>query len=144
MLDYELLDRICIKQVGRIFFGSILCYHFYMKWKVIYFISSSGENPVSRFIDSCSKPQQVKILRVLSHFEEYGIQAVIPHLKKLSGTPFWEIRILGKDNIRIIYIVEIENLILLLHGFFKKTPKTPQKEIEICFKRCQEFKRIKG
>lgn len=112
-----------------------------MKWKVIYFVSSSGENPVSRFINSCSKPQQVKILRVLSHFEEYGIQAVIPHIKKLTGTPFWEIRILGKDNIRIIYIIEIGNLILLLHGFFKKRQKTPPKEIEICYKRYHEYKR---
>ena len=111
-----------------------------MKWKIVYFVSSSGENPVSLFIDSCSKSQQVKILRLFKHFEEYGLQAVIPHLKKLTGTPFWEIRILGKDNIRIIYVVEMENIVLLLHGFYKKTNKTPPKEIEVCFRRYREFK----
>lgn len=113
-----------------------------MTWKVVYFISSSGENPVSKFIDSCVKPQQIKILRILKHLEEYGIQSVIPHIKKLTGTPFWEIRILGKDNIRIIYVVEVEKMIVLLHGFFKKTQKTPKKEIEICYRRHDEFKRL--
>lgn len=111
-----------------------------MEWRVVYFISSSGENPVSRFIDSLSKQQQVKILRVLKYLEEYGLQAIIPHVKKLTGTPFWEIRILGKDNIRIIYVVEVENVALLLHGFLKKMQKTPQKEIEICIKRYEEYK----
>lgn len=111
-------------------------------WRVIYFISSSGENPVSKFIDSCTRNQQVKILRILKHLEEYGIQTAIPHLKKLSGTPFWEIRILGKDNIRIIYVIEVEKLIILLHGFFKKTQKTSKKEIKICYQRYGEFKKL--
>lgn len=110
-------------------------------WRVIYYISPSGENPVSKFIDSCEKNQQVKILRIFKHLEEYGVQSVIPHIKKLSGTPFWEIRILGKDNIRIIYVVEVGKMIVLLHGFFKKTQKTLKKEIEICYKRYEEFKK---
>lgn len=110
-----------------------------MKWRVVYFVSSSGENPVSKFIDSCNKPQQVKILRILKNLEEYGLQVIIPHIKKLSGTPFWELRILGKDNIRIIYITKINNQIILFHGFFKKTQKTALKEIEICFKRYKEY-----
>ncbi|MBM3205607.1 type II toxin-antitoxin system RelE/ParE family toxin [Candidatus Shapirobacteria bacterium] len=113
-----------------------------MAWKIVYFTSISGENPVSRFIDSCAKKQQIKILRILKHLEEYGLGGVIPHLKKLSGTPFWEIRILGKDNIRIIYVVEAKKMIVLLHGFFKKTPKTLKKEIEICYQRYKELKQF--
>lgn len=113
-----------------------------MTWRVVYFVSSSGENPVSKFIDSCTKRQQVKILRILQHLGEYGAQAVIPHLKKLSGTPFWEIRILGRDNIRIIYVIEIEKMIVLLHGFFKKSKKTPRKEIQLCYQRHREFRRL--
>lgn len=111
-----------------------------MSWRVVYYISASGENPVSKFIDSCTKRQQVKILRVLKHLEEYGIQTVISHIRKLTRTPFWEIRILGRDNIRIIYVVELRKSIILLHGFFKKTRKTPKKEIEICHQRYKEFK----
>lgn len=111
-----------------------------MSWRIVYFVSSKGVNPVSDFIDSCQKKQQVKILRVIKYLEEYGIQSAISHLKKLSGTPFWEIRILGKDNIRIIYAVEINKIIVLLDGFFKKTQKTAKKEIKICYQRYEEFK----
>ena len=68
------------------------------KWKVIYFISSSGSNPVSDFLDSLDKQTQTKLLRVVGNIEEYGLLSVIPHIKKLSGTPFWEIRILGKSK----------------------------------------------
>lgn len=110
-----------------------------MAWKVVYYISASGENPVSKFIDSCSAGQQVKTLRILKHLQEYGLQAVIPHIKKLAGTPFWEIRVLGKDSIRIIYVLQTGKTIVLLHGFFKKKQKTPQREIEICYKRYEEL-----
>lgn len=111
-----------------------------MNWRVVYYVSSRGENPVSKFLDECSKKQQNKILRIFQHLQEYGIQVAIPHIKKLTGTPFWEIRILGKDNIRIIYVVEINQLVVLLHGFFKKSQKTPLKEIEICYQRYSDFK----
>ncbi|EKD62144.1 MAG: hypothetical protein ACD_52C00290G0008 [uncultured bacterium] len=111
-----------------------------MTWQVIYYLSPPGKNPVSKFIDYCQKKQQVKILRTLRYLKEYGPQTAIPHIKKLSGTPFWEMRILGKDNIRIIYITSIEKTIILLHGFFKKTRKTEQKELAICYQRYEEFK----
>ena len=113
-----------------------------MKWRLVYFISSSGENPVGHFIDSLSKPQQVKILRTFMHLEEYGLQAFIPHVRKLAGTPLWEIRVLGKDNIRVIYVTEKGNSILLLHGFLKKTAKTPQKVIQICLKRYKDCQSV--
>lgn len=67
------------------------------------------------------------------------MQSVIPHVKKLSDTPFWEIRILGQDNARIIYVLLIQSKILLLHGFIKKRQKTPLKELEIVYNRYKEF-----
>jgi hypothetical protein len=62
-----------------------------------------------------------------------------PHLKKLVGTPFWEIRILGRDNIRVLYVARSGNSIMVLHAFMKKTQKTPQREISTALKRLQEF-----
>ncbi|MDO8638794.1 MAG: type II toxin-antitoxin system RelE/ParE family toxin [Candidatus Daviesbacteria bacterium] len=107
-------------------------------WKIIYYISVSGENPVSDFLDTLQRQTQSKVIRIFHNIEEYGLQSVIPHLKKLSGTPFWEIRVLGRDSIRVIYVVAVEYQILVLHGFIKKTQKTPLKEIEIARKRYQQ------
>lgn len=67
------------------------------------------------------------------------MESVLPHTKKLSGTPFWEIRVLGRDNIRVIYIVQTEKTVIVLHGFIKKKQKTPTKEILIADKRYQEW-----
>lgn len=105
------------------------------KWQVVYFVDNAGNNPVSEFLDTLSGSQQSKILRILHNIKEYGLSSVIPHVKKLTGTPLWEIRILGQDNIRVIYVVPGEMKVLLLHGFMKKKQKTPQKEIEIAVDR---------
>lgn len=107
-------------------------------WKVVYYISTSGENPVKEFSDSYPKAK-LKVLRILSHIEEFGLSYAIPHVKKLAGTPLWEIRILGKDSVRIFYATKFEKQILLLHAFVKKTNKTPKKEINIGLSRLTEI-----
>lgn len=110
-----------------------------VKTKVQYYISPTGKNPFNDFLNLLSPSQQSKILRILVHLEIYGLQQIIPHIRKLIGTPFWEIRILGKDNLRVIFIVPFKNFILILHGFVKKTQKTPLKEISILYRRYNEW-----
>lgn len=112
-----------------------------MSYKIYYYLSPSGENPVQKFLDSLSEKQQVKVLRIIQYIKDYGLIAVIPHTKKLKGTPLWEIRFLGKDNIRIIYIVPLKETVLLLHGFIKKSQKTSLRDIEIALSRYQEWEK---
>lgn len=104
-------------------------------FKVIYYISPSGRIPVKEFLDTAGTKLKTKALRILMTIEEYGLQAIIPHVKKLTGTSLWEIRILGGDNVRILFVTQLERQILLLHAFIKKTNKTPAKEIAIALKR---------
>lgn len=109
------------------------------KTSVIYYISPNGDNPVSDFLDRLASARQAKLLRIIKYVEIYGLQSILPHIKKLSGTPLWEIRILGKDNIRILYAVVHHNSIILLHGFVKKTQKTPSKEIITALSRLKDW-----
>lgn len=106
-------------------------------WKVTYYLSAKSENPVKDFLDNHPKAK-LKALRILSHIEEFGLNFAIPHIKKLTGTPLWEIRILGEDSVRILYVTKQGKEILLLHAFVKKTNKTPKKEIEISLTRLSE------
>lgn len=115
-----------------------------MSYKIYYYVSFSGENPVQKFLDSLSEKQQVKVLRIIQYIRDYGLIAVIPHTKKLKGTPLWEIRILGKDNIRIIYVIPLKETVLLLHGFIKKSQKTSSRDLDIAITRYQKWKRIKS
>ena len=109
-------------------------------WKVIYYTSESHDNPVQLFLDNLESREQSKILRILQYIREYGLISVLPHVKKLSGLPVWEIRVLGRDSIRVLYVVPTELTVLVLHGFRKKTQKTPKKEIRMALERYRDWK----
>ena len=106
--------------------------------KIIYWLSVTGANPVEEFIDSLSSKQQAKILRIFEFLERYGIVSVKAHIRKVSSTPLWEIRILGRDNIRVLYAIVDKNSLVILHGFIKKKQKTSQKELNVALKRWHE------
>lgn len=106
------------------------------KWQVIYYTTPSGDNPVKDFLNK--RPSaKLKALRILDNVEGFDITTAIPHIKKLTGTSLWEIRILGEDSIRILYVTRSGKQVLLLHAFEKKTDKTPPKEIRIALNRLE-------
>jgi len=107
---------------------------------IIYYQNPRGQFPIKEFINSLAFKQRVKIFRVLNYFEKYGIEAILPHVKKISGTFLWEIRILGKDNLRIIYFIYQENMVVLLNGFVKKTQKTSKKDLSRALSYFQDWK----
>lgn len=104
-------------------------------YTVVYYITTSGENPVKEFLDSIEKSQKAKVFRVFQTYQLYG---TFLHTKKLTGTPLWEIKI---TNTRILYVVRDKKSILLLHGFIKKKQKTPQKDLDIAIKRYKDWKK---
>lgn len=108
--------------------------------RVIYYISKTGENPVNKFLDSLQKSQKAKVFRVFQNIEIYGLSSILPHVKKLIGAPLWEIRIVGKDNIRVLYVTIDREDVFVLHAFQKKTQKTERKEILTALKRLSEKK----
>ena len=111
------------------------------EWKVLFFTTESDGSPVEDFLDDLEDRERGKVLRIVQYVQEYGLDVILPHVKKLSGLPLWEIRVLGRDSIRIFYIVPYELTVLLLHGFRKKTQKTPNKEIRTAMMRYADWKR---
>ena len=57
-------------------------------------------------------------------------------LVRSLGRDLWEVRssLTGGKTARVIFCVG-ENRMVLLHGFIKKSQKTPQKEIDLALKR---------
>lgn len=107
----------------------------FSKTQILYYGEPETSNPVKRFIDSLQKRQKAKVFRIFEAIEQYGLEVVSPHIKQLKSTPLWEIRLLGQDNIRLLYVIRTKNMVIILHGFVKKTQKTPQKEINTAMKR---------
>lgn len=108
--------------------------------QVEYFRYRNKENPVKRFIDSLSIKQKTKVFRIFLYIEKYGLTSILPHVKKIKNSQLWEIRILGKDNIRIIYVVPLPKRVLLLHGFIKKTNKTLTKDLNLALLRLKQWR----
>ncbi|MCD8213465.1 MAG: type II toxin-antitoxin system RelE/ParE family toxin [Campylobacter sp.] len=57
------------------------------------------------------------------------------------GKGLFELRVKGNDGIvRLFYVFQKDKKIYILHGFVKKTQKTPKKELEIAYTRMKGIK----
>jgi len=110
------------------------------KWRVISYRTLNGDYPVKQFIDSLEIRAQSKIQDAVKLLQEFNVRLGPPHIKKLTGTELWELRIIGSDNLRILYVTIIGKTFVLLHGFMKKKDKTPPKEIRIAESRLTELR----
>ena len=110
------------------------------KWKILLYETLQGDSPVDDFILNLDLKAQSKVRAAIKMLQEFGIQLGLPHIKKLTGTELWELRILGGDSLRILYIAVSGKNFLLLHGFKKKKDKTPPKEIKVAEGRLEEFR----
>jgi phage-related protein len=106
-------------------------------YNINFFTSPNKISPIQEFLDLCQPKLRTKILRQFKYIEEYGLSPAIPNLKKIINTRLWELRILGKDNIRILCVSLKKQEIMILHIFRKKSQKTPVRELNIAVKRCE-------
>jgi phage-related protein len=82
---------------------------------------------------------QARFLHVFELLEERGIQLGMPHIKHIKGK-IYEIRVEQDTNAyRLLYFAFTGRRFVMLHGFEKKTAKTPPGEIEIAEKRMFSF-----
>jgi len=75
----------------------------------------------------------VKLLRSFILLEKYGHTLGMPHVKLLEQG-LCELRIRGQQEIRIFFVFRHDKIVAL-HGFIKKTQKTPKGELETARKR---------
>lgn len=104
-----------------------------MSWNIFLFETGRGEKPVKKFVKSCSPEAIAKISQTIKLLEQYGSYLNMPHSKKLSRE-IYELRICGKEEIRILYCFKKKD-IYLLHGFKKQSQKTPAKDLKVAFSR---------
>ncbi|GAU78545.1 type II toxin-antitoxin system RelE/ParE family toxin [Fusibacter sp. 3D3] len=105
-----------------------------MKWNIELYQDASGKTPVLKFIQSLPEKHQSKVYREIDLLESFGTNLSFPHTSKLEGDKYkklWELRIKsGSDISRIFYFAYIDNTFVLLHGFVKKSNKTPSRDLD--------------
>ncbi|MGL5876389.1 MAG: type II toxin-antitoxin system RelE/ParE family toxin, partial [Xenococcaceae cyanobacterium] len=83
---------------------------------------------------------KAKFARIFELLQERGISVGMPYVRSIDNTKLYEIRVEQDTNIyRIFYFAYTGRRFILLHGFQKKTQKTPNQEIELAETRRKEF-----
>lgn len=86
------------------------------------------DDALEKFIGDLEPPTVAKILRTIDLLEKFGNTLGLPHSKKI-GQRLFELRIRGRQEVRILYTFHM-NAAVLLQGFIKKTDKILKKELE--------------
>jgi len=108
-------------------------------YSCFYFTTESGKSPAEEFISSLDEKTQEKFIFKKGLLEHFGPQLRQPHTDKI-GDGIFELRFKGEEGqIRLLFFFFYEKKIILLHGFVKKTQKTPRIEIKIAKQRKKEF-----
>ncbi|MEM7737051.1 MAG: type II toxin-antitoxin system RelE/ParE family toxin [Deinococcota bacterium] len=107
-----------------------------MPWHIEYF-----NERVEKAVLNLPTSLLAKYLRLTDLMFEFGSDLGLPHTKAL-GDGLFELRVKARDGIaRVFYYVVIEQCIVMLHVFIKKSQKTPKKEVDVAGKRMKEVKR---
>jgi phage-related protein len=102
-----------------------------------FYRSASGAEPVRDWLRELSSADR-RILGYDIGLVEFGWPIGMPLCRPLGGG-LWEVRSsLGGNRIaRVIFCVADDRMVLL-HGFIKKTAKTPHAELDLAHKRRKE------
>jgi phage-related protein len=87
------------------------------------------DEQIELFIAELEKFTIAKVLRTIDLLECFGNKLGMPHSKNI-GHKLFELRTRGKQEIRLLYTFN-NNKAIILHGFIKKSQKTPQKELSV-------------
>jgi phage-related protein len=98
---------------------------------VIFFRTSAGGEPVRSWLKALKPAEDRKQIGVDIKTAEFGWPVGMPLCRSL-GDGLYEVRSdLSQNRIaRILFYIDLAGRMVLLHGFIKKTQKTPQDDLE--------------
>ena len=107
-----------------------------MAYSIIYFNQEVQED-----IMNLPVTLQARYIGLTDRMIEYGSNLGLPHTDAFGGGLF-ELRLKGAEGIaRVFFCTMIEQKIVMLHSFIKKTQKTPEKELKLAKQRMKELKK---
>ncbi len=114
------------------------------EWIIIFYTDEGGATPVEDFLASLDLKTQARFEWSIERLRVLNVQAREPLVKHIEGK-LWELRrVSGKNLYRLFYFFFTGREIVFLHGFQKKTEKTPKKELQIAKARMADYINRKG
>ena len=110
-------------------------------FKVVFYVSDQGRVPVREFLEGLADPRaKAQIIRFVQRLAETG-WIPEPFTKSIQGSrKLRELKVsLAGNTYRVFYSLVSGRRVLLLHGFMKKSAKTPPGEIRAAETRLKRF-----
>ncbi len=105
-----------------------------MDWEIEFYQKETGEIPVEDFLLSLNPKLRAKAYSDILLLKKLGINIREPFSTPIKGEHhkgLFELRVkFSSDITRIFYFLFEKNTFVLLHGFVKKTNKTPERELK--------------
>jgi phage-related protein len=102
-----------------------------MPWTIQFYILPGGKCPTIEFIETLPKADQRVVLDRFDRIQRVGPTYNMSWVKPF-GDGLFELRFHIRDGIiRFFFFYQPNQIIVLTHGFQKKTNKTPNHEIDI-------------
>ena len=106
-----------------------------MDWEIVYYSEA-----VREWVNDLPVGVRAYYARITERMVKLGPHLGMPYTRSM-GDDLFEIRAKGPEGIaRIFYCTVVAIRIVVLHGFIKKTDKTPRRELAVARRRLQEVK----
>lgn len=103
-----------------------------------FFRTATGREPVREWLKELGKPDSTLIGADIKTVE-FGWPVGMPTCRPM-GKGLYEVRTdLPRNRIARVLFCVGEGILFLLHGFIKKTPKTPKEDLELALARKREL-----
>ena len=107
-----------------------------MTWNVAY-----HNKVVEAFVLGLPQGLLARYLHLTDMMLEFGADLGMPHTRAM-GDGLFELRVKGEEGIaRVFYCTRVGKRIVMLHGFIKKSEKTPSQELRLARSRLAEVRR---
>ncbi len=114
------------------------------EWTLEFFVDDGGRSPIEDFLDSLDPRTRARFRWSMEQLRVRNVRAHEPLVRHLEGA-LWELRESSAGNIfRIVYLFFTGRRIVFLHGFQKKSQKTPARELATARERHRVFLEREG
>ncbi|MBI1921667.1 MAG: type II toxin-antitoxin system RelE/ParE family toxin [Geobacter sp.] len=109
--------------------------------KVVFYRSEASNEPVREWLKELSRDDKRQIGEDIKT-AQVGWPLGMPLIRKIEKD-LWEVRTRLADGIARVFFTVDGDYMILLHGFIKKSQKTPQNELKTAMTRLGNYKRGK-
>ena len=107
-------------------------------WRIVFYVEEDA-SPVRDYLRGLDARTRARFGWLIEQLRVRNVTAREPLVKKLDEK-LWKLRCESQTNIyRLIFSFVTGRQIVLLHGFQKKTQRTPRGEIDLAQRRLQRF-----